>query len=541
MGDLLDIQNLSVFFQQNKKSVCALDNLCITIRSNETMAIVGESGSGKTITALAIMGLLPQQTVVKGKIIFSPNKEQEINISGADKKTLQEINGKKISMIFQEPMTALNPLMTCGKQLTDVISQHLGLNKSSSQKKAIELFEKVELPLPQEIFKKYPHQISGGQRQRVMIAMAISCNPHLLIADEPTTALDTKVQHGIMLLLKKLQHENQMSILLITHDLGMVSGFADEIIIMKSGAIVEKGTVNKVFYNPQHDYTRNLLQCRIAIKQKKQPDSLENKAATIAPVLTVNNLTVEYPVERNFWGKIKSVRKAVDDLSFSVFNNEILGIVGESGCGKSTLAKCIVGLIQPNKGEINFTGKPITKKHASNQKIQMVFQDPYSSLHPKMTIEDALQEAMKVNNIGNNQQERADQSAELLSMVGLPVDFLKKYPHEFSGGQRQRIVLARALAADPKFLVFDESISALDAPIQQQILELIQKLKSKLNFSAIFISHDLAAVHQISDRILVMKEGKSIEIDSADSILFQAKEKYTQSLIDALPGQHLPY
>jgi peptide/nickel transport system ATP-binding protein len=541
MGDLLDIQNLSVFFRQNKKSVCALDNLCLTIRSNETMAIVGESGSGKTITALAIMGLLPKQTIVKGKIIFSPNKEQEINILDAFKKNLSEIKGKKISMIFQEPMTALNPLMTCGKQLTDVISQHLGLNKTSSQKKAIELFEKVELPFPKEIFKKYPHQISGGQRQRVMIAMAISCNPHLLIADEPTTALDTKVQHDILLLLKKLQQENQMSILLITHDLGMVSGFADDVIIMRSGIVVENGTVKKVFNNPQHDYTRNLLECRIAIKQKKLPDSSENTAATIAPVLAANNLTVEYSVERNFWGKVKSVRKAVDDLSFSVFNNEILGIVGESGCGKSTLAKCVVGLIQPNKGEINFKGKQITKNHTCNQKIQMVFQDPYSSLHPKMTIEDALQEAMKVNNIGKNQQERADKSADLLSMVGLPVDFLKKYSHEFSGGQRQRIVLARALAVDPEFLVFDESISALDAPIQQQILELIQKLKSKLNFSAIFISHDLAAVHQISDRILVMKEGKSIEMDSADSIIFQAKDKYTQSLIDALPGQHLPY
>ena len=540
MSDLLHIQNLSVAFQQKNSMVYAVEDLTFSIKHNQTTAIVGESGSGKSITAFALMGLLPPNANLTGKIIFWPNQENQIILSSADKKEINKIRGKKIAMIFQEPMTALNPLLTCGNQLTAVLRQHLQLTKDDAKQKAIALFEKVELPQPLELFYKYPHQISGGQRQRVMIAMAISCNPDLLIADEPTTALDTKVQFGIMMLLKKLQQENQMSVVLITHDLGLVGNFADEIIIMKSGAIVEKGTIPQIFHHPQDDYTKKLLDCRITAKPKNKSGSGNAPSTKTKPVFAVSNLTIDYPLTFNFWGRMKSAKTAVNNVSFDVQKNEILGIVGESGSGKSTIAKCMVGLAKPTKGNLSINGTPLNEGNSViKRKIQMVFQDPYSALHPKMTIGKAISEAMKVNGIGMNYRGRLEKINYLLSLVGLPAEFQQKYPHECSGGQRQRIVLARALAVEPEFLVFDESISALDAPLQKQILELIQELKIKLNFSAVFISHDLVAVHHLCDRILVLKEGKMIEYDDADKIFFHPTETYTQSLIKAIPKHHL--
>lgn len=537
MSDLLHIQNLSVAFQSKNSMVLAIEDLSLSLKHNQTIAIIGESGSGKSITALAVLGLLPPNAKISGKIIFTPNQGQPTNLSSIDKKVLINTRGKKIAMIFQEPLTALNPLLTCGKQLTAVIRQHLQLTKVEAKKKALDLFEKVELPHPKELFNKYPHQLSGGQRQRVMIAMAISCNPDLLIADEPTTALDSKVQFGIMMLLKKLQNESQMGIIFITHDLGLVNHFADEIIIMKSGKMVEKGTIHQVFHHPKNEYTKKLLDCRITAKPKIQNSKDIFASPNTIPVFSVDNLSVAYPLNVNFWGKIKSLRTAVDGVSFEVKSNEILGIVGESGSGKSTIAKCVVGLTQPTKGKLFFNGFSLKDVSSSiKRKIQMVFQDPYSSLQPKLTIGDAIIEAMKVNGIGSNQRERMEKTNLLLSMVGLPNEFQQKFPHECSGGQRQRIVLARALAVEPEFLVFDESISALDAPIQRQILDLILQLKNKLNFSTIFISHDLVAVHHLCDRILVLREGKIVECDKADKIFFHPKDTYTKSLIEAIPN-----
>jgi peptide/nickel transport system ATP-binding protein len=371
-----------------------------------------------------------------------------------------------------------------------------------------------------------------------MIAMALSCNPDLLIADEPTTALDSKVQFGIMMLLKKLQNESQMGMIFITHDLGLVYHFADEIIIMKSGKMIENGTIHQVFHHPKKEYTKKLLDCRITPIPKNQNRDEVFTSANAFPVFSANHLSVAYPLNVNFWGKAKSTRTAVDDVSFEIKSNEILGIVGESGSGKSTIAKCMVGLTQPTKGSLFFNGTYLNNIDSTiKRKIQMVFQDPYSSLHPKLTIGDAIIEAMKVNDIGNGYHDRMQKTSTLLSMVGLPAEFQEKYPHECSGGQRQRIVLARALAVEPEFLVFDESISALDAPIQKQILDLIQQLKNKLNFSAVFISHDLIAVHHLCDRILVLKEGKIIECDDADSIFFDPKHPYTKSLLEAIPIQ----
>ena len=549
MGVIINIKNLSVFFNKNNHSVCSLKEASLTLSKNKTTAIVGESGSGKTITALAIMGLLPNQANVEGEIIYHQLK-QDINIASLSKKEISLIRGKKIAMIFQEPMTALNPLFTCGQQLIDVLRQHLKITKSAAKKKAIALFEKVELPSPFQIFDKYPHQLSGGQRQRVMIAMAISCNPDLLIADEPTTALDAKVQQGIMNLLKTLQQENSMSILLITHDLGLVRTFADDIAIMNKGHIVEYNNTRSIFENPQHDYTKSLLNCRLTITGKKQAliesndefNSIKafNSNSSLKeriPALTVNNLSVIFEPKQNFWRRKKELTPTLDNISFQVFQNEILGIVGESGSGKSTIAKCIVQLIKPNYGEILFNNNLDVKTSQNNHNIQIVFQDPYSSLNPKLTVGEAIIEAMKINNFGKNNQIRKEKTEELLEMVGLSKADLDKYPHQFSGGQRQRICIARSLAVEPSFLIFDESISALDAFIQVQILKLIQQLKSTFNFSAIFISHDLPAVHFISDRILVLEKGKIVEINTADEILLNPQKNYTKSLVNASLGE----
>ncbi len=567
MIPLLQFKNFSIQFSKNDISFDAVRNISFEIQKNNITAIVGESGSGKSVTAMSVLKLLPEYAKVSGNILFSEDGTTQMDIRNLEKKNINSIRGNKIGMVFQEPMTSLNPLMTCGNQVMEAIIQHKKLSKTEAKKRTIELFKKVELPNPDLIFKRYAHQISGGQKQRVMIAMAISCDPLLLIADEPTTALDVIVQKNIMALLKKLQQQNNMAVLLITHDLGLVADYADDLIVFYKGEIVESGMAVDILSNPSHAYTKGLISCRPSLgsKGKKLPvleDFLSSTSSKIIndnsttfeskkeiaaqPILSVENLEVLFPATKNIWGKTKTFHKALDDISFKVMQNEILGIVGESGSGKTTLGKAILQLIKPNSGNIFLKGKDITQLYAKNvqtarKELQIVFQDPYGSLNPRLTIGDAITEPMKVHNLHHNDKSRKEKAMELLKQVKLEDKHFKRYPHQFSGGQRQRICIARALALEPSFLIFDESVSALDVSVQAQILNLINELKASLNFTSIFISHDLSVVHYISDRILVMKNGKIVEDGSADTIISRPIHDYTKQLISAIPGSNIQF
>lgn len=561
MQPILEIKNLSIGFEKENEKNIAVDDISFSIPKSSITAIVGESGSGKSLTALSILNLLPSSATTSGKINFLTKENKIISIINASQKDLNNFRGNQISMIFQEPMTSLNPVLTCGFQVAEVLLKNKNLSKKEAKEKTIELFRKVELPQPEKLFSKYPHQISGGQKQRVMIAIAISCNPKLLIADEPTTALDVRVQQSILNLLKKIREEFKMSVLLITHDLGLVSDYADKVMVMYKGKIVEQGKTKVVLQEPNHPYTRALMMCRPNEKSKGKklpilkdflkPESPLEEKSMIAeskkseeekkPILCVQSLKVIYPAARNFFGKITTYHKAIDDINFEVMPGETLGIVGESGCGKTTLAKTILQLIQPTAGSILINGKDIFSKKnktaALKKEMQIVFQDPYGSLNPKMTIGEALSEPMKVHRLFSSSSKRKERISELLYEVSIGPEAMNKYPHEFSGGQRQRICIARALALEPSFLVFDESVSALDVSIQAQILNLINELKSKHGFTSIFISHDLSIVHYISDRILVMKEGRIVEQGSAEKIFFHPENEYTQQLLAAIPGR----
>ena len=526
------------------------------IPKGKIVAIIGESGSGKSVTAFSIMQLLPQQANIKGEIIFSENENEQQNIVTLSEEDIRKIRGNKIAMIFQEPMTSLNPLHKCGGQVMENLMLHKKLNKLQAKEETIALFTKVELPNPTELMNRYPHQISGGQKQRVMIAMAMSCKPALLIADEPTTALDVRVQKNILKLLKNLQAENNMSILFITHDLQLVANIADEIAVMYKGEIVEQGNAKKILVNPQHNYTKALLGCLPTTKSKGKKLSVindfleEKKEEIIEPiknsisddvVLKVKNVKVYYPNKRNFLGKVLDNYKAVDDVSFEVNKNEIVGLVGESGCGKTTLGRAILNLIKPTSGHIYYEGKDLAQISKNELRIlrkelQIVFQDPYGSLNPRISIGDAIAEPMQVHKLFATKKLQKEKTIELLEQVNMPADAYNRYPHQFSGGQRQRICIARALALNPNFLIFDESVSALDVSVQAQVLNLINDLKNTFGFSAIFISHNFPVVHYISDRIMVMKNGKIIEAGSADEIINNPKEIYTQELLAAVPG-----
>lgn len=565
MHPLLSIKDLSVDFIAESGITNALKNISLTVNRGEVVALVGESGSGKSVTSLSVLQLLPAPPArySSGEILFYEDGLQTINLLNRKRNELQDIRGNKIAMIFQEPMTSLNPVLTCGDQVMEAILLHKQVSGEVARQKTIEWFEKVKLPDPYGIFKRYPHQLSGGQKQRVMIAMAMCCEPALLICDEPTTALDVTVQKTILQLIKALQQQSGMGVIFITHDLGVVAEIADRAVVMYKGEIVEQHTVKNIFTNPQHPYTKALLACRPVNHErgKRLPvvsdfmeelktdtvKDLDLSIATPSPVttkkeilLSVQQLSVWFPARRTLFGRAHEFTRAVDGVSFDVYKGETLGLVGESGCGKTTLGRTLLRLIEPTSGKIIYNGTDLTARnkdelHSLRKDIQIIFQDPYSSLNPRLTIGSAIAEPMKVHGLLANDKQRKEKVTALLEKVNLKADHFNRYPHEFSGGQRQRIVIARALALSPSFIVCDESVSALDVSVQAQVLNLINDLKKEFGFTVIFISHDLSVVRYISDRIMVMNKGKIEESGPSDDIYFSPQSDYTKNLIAAIP------
>jgi peptide/nickel transport system ATP-binding protein len=580
---LLSINDLCIQFGNEGHNNTAVKNISFDVAAGEIVAIVGESGSGKSVTALSILQLLTSQAGVKGQINFREEDNKITDLLQLQPGKMNAIRGRQVSMIFQEPMSSLNPVFTCGKQVMEAIRVHQKISAAAAKAKTIELFTSVQLPDPATIVNRYPHQLSGGQKQRVMIAMAMSCDPSLLIADEPTTALDVTVQKTILELIKALQQQNNMAVIFITHDLGIVADIADRIVVMYKGEIVEQGNAQDILRSPQHPYTKALLACRPFGKEKgkrlpvvsdfledvespipdagylraaKEPGAIANyqlQTANPTPdtknapvVLSVKNLTVSFPVQKNIFGKPIAFLKAVDDVSFTVQKGETIGLVGESGCGKTTLGRAILQLITPASGEILLNGNDLTAMppatlRSIRKDLQIVFQDPYSSLNPRITIGNAILEPLKVHGLLDTTQQRKEKVIALLEKVSLQADHFNRYPHQFSGGQRQRICIARALALDPSFLVFDESVSALDVSVQAQVLNLLNDLKKEFGFTAIFISHDLSVVHYCSDRILVMHKGKIVETGLAEQVYHHPAHAYTQQLINAIPGKQRFY
>jgi peptide/nickel transport system ATP-binding protein len=555
---LLSINNLEISFKREGGYNAVIRNISYDLHENEILGIVGESGSGKSVSSLAIMGLLPAHIskTSDGTIVF-----QGKNVANLNEKEVQNLRGNEIAMIFQEPMSSLNPSLKCGFQVQEILLQHTKLSSSETKAETLSLFEKVKLPDPQILFEKYPHEISGGQKQRVMIAMAIACKPQLLIADEPTTALDVTVQKEIIQLLKDIQQETGMSIIFISHDLSLVSEIAHRVLVMYQGEIVEQGEVKQIFKNPKHNYTKALIASRpsLEVRLKRLPtiqdflnDNINSEIVTPKnraqfheklynqqPILEVINVEKEYFSAAGFFGK-KSGFKAVNDVSFKLYEGETLGLVGESGCGKSTLGNAILQLDKATAGQILYRGQDITKLGGAEIKklrkeIQIIFQDPYSSLNPRIPVGKAIMEPMQVHGLYKNDKERKAKTIEILERVGLGGDFFNRYPHEFSGGQRQRIGIARTIALQPKLIVCDESVSALDISVQAQVLNLLNELKENFGFTYIFISHDLAVVKYMSDQVLVMNKGKIEEIADADELYANPQKEYTKKLIDAIP------
>ena len=556
----IEIKNLSLKLGENE----ILKNVSFSVGKGKILGVVGESGSGKSITSLAIMGLLPKNAQINAnsQILFD-SLRGSIDLLKLNPEEKRKYRGHEIGMIFQEPMTSLNPSIRCGEQVEEAIRLHLKLRKPEAKKRVIELFEKVLLPNPERIYKAYPHELSGGQRQRVMIAMAISCNPQVLIADEPTTALDVTVQRTILELIKKLQQESNMSCIFISHDLGVIAELCDEVVVMYKGEVVEQGRVHDIFKNPKENYTKGLIACRpkLEVRYKELPtiaDFLKNadhqsevytpqerkefheKIYNQPPILEVRNLSKYFYTKPFLFQKPEISVKAVHDVSFKVYPGETLGLVGESGSGKTTLSRTILLLEKPTKGEIFYRGKDIVKLSKEEvrklrKEIQIIFQDPYSSLNPKLNVGEIITTPMKVHKIGNSQKERWERAGQILEKVGLNPSDLKKYPHEFSGGQRQRIGIARALALQPKFIICDESVSALDVSVQAQVLNLLNDLKEEFGLTYIFISHDLAVVKYMSDQLLVMQHGVQKELGDADEIYANPSTQYTQELIEAIP------
>ncbi|MDC1265476.1 ABC transporter ATP-binding protein [Flavobacteriaceae bacterium] len=555
---VLSIQNLRVAFKSNTGLNEVLHGISYDLFANEILGIVGESGSGKSVASLAIMGLLPPKKSVigSGEIVF--RNEDLLHYSQTQ---LEALRGQKIAMIFQEPMSALNPSMSCGTQVEEILLQHTSISKKAAKDEVIRLFNDVKIPTPNETFKKYPHEISGGQQQRVMIAMAIACNPDVLIADEPTTALDVTVQKDIIALLKTLQEESKMSVIFISHDLALVSEIADRILVMYKGDIVESGTTKSVFKTPKEDYTKALIGARPTLKLRlkqlptisdflsdtisktviSKSDRAENhkEIYSQAPLLEVINLEKTYFSKASFFGT-RTAFKAVDVVSFKVYSGETMGLVGESGCGKSTLGKAILQLDKATAGTLKYKGNDITnlsKKELRSlrKEIQIIFQDPYASLNPRLTVGKAIMEPMKVHKLFSSDAERKAKTIEILEKVGLEASHFERYPHEFSGGQRQRIGIARTIAVEPKLIICDESVSALDISVQAQVLNLLNALKEDYGFTYIFISHDLAVVKFMSDQLMVMNKGKIEELGEADAIYESPQKAYTKALIAAIP------
>ena len=554
---LLSIKDLVLSFGNKKNSIEVLHSISFDVFENEIVGIVGESGSGKSVTSLTIMGLLQKNQVsLTGRILFEGK-----DLLKTDEKQFRKIRGSEIAMIFQEPMSALNPSLKCGFQVSEILRLHLKMNASEAKKETISLFEKVKLPRPNDIYNSYPHQISGGQMQRVMIAMAIACKPKLLIADEPTTALDVTVQKEIISLLKSIQQETKMAMLFISHDLSLVSEIADRVLVMYKGNIVESATTEELFKNPKAEYTKALLASRPSLNMRLaklptiasiadssfKPREIKaterakkhKKIYTQKPILEIINLEKHYFSNVGIFAK-KEVVKAVDNVSFSVFEGETLGLVGESGCGKSTLGKTILQLEKATTGSIKYRGKELTKLSKTEirvlrKEIQIIFQDPFSSLNPRLMIGEALMEPMEVHGLGKNKNERKEKVLLLLERVGLDKSYFYRYPHELSGGQRQRVGIARTIALEPKLVICDESVSALDISVQAQVLNLLNELKNDFGFTYIFISHDLAVVKYMSDQLLVMNKGKIEELGDADEIYENPQTEYSKKLIAAIP------
>lgn len=580
---LLEVKNLVTKFRTDEGTVTAVNDVSFNLYRGETVGIVGESGSGKSVTSLSIMRLIatPPGEIAGGQIIYHKKDGQKVDLLNISEEEMRKFRGNDISMIFQEPMTSLNPVFTCGDQVMEAILLHQKVSKARAKEITLEMFEKVQLPNPPRIFDAYPHQLSGGQKQRVMIAMAMSCNPDILIADEPTTALDVTVQKTILELMNDLRNELESSIVFITHDLGVIGEIADRVIVMYKGKIVEQGSVLDIFKDPKHPYTRSLLACRppLGIRLSKLPTvkdfmtedadgnivelqtSVEEAISKVKvspeqtiqrmeklkqqkPILEVKNLKTWFPVSSNIFGKVSSWVKAVDDVTFDVYPGETLGLVGESGCGKTTLGRTILNLNPAYDGQVLFEGRDILQMSNADltelrKDMQIIFQDPYSSLNPRMTIGGAIMEPMTVHGLYSNEKERKEKVEELLSTVGLQPKQFNRYPHEFSGGQRQRICIARALSLNPRFIICDESVSALDVSVQAQVLNLLLELREQFGFTYIFISHDLSVVKFMSDRMVVMNQGKIEEMGLADDIYDNPQREYTQKLISAIPKGEL--
>jgi peptide/nickel transport system ATP-binding protein len=574
---LLQINDLSIDFISENGINPAVRNVLLEVSQGEILAIVGESGSGKSVTSLAILRLLPTPPArfLSGEILFHKPQHEAVDLLKQPLESMRTIRGNQIAMIFQEPMSSLNPVFSCGNQVMETIRLHKKISGKEAKRQTIELFEKVKLPDPSEIFYRYPHQLSGGQIQRVMIAIAICCNPSLLICDEPTTALDVTVQKTILQLIKELQQTENMGVIFITHDLSVVAEIADRAIVLYKGRIVEQGQVKNLFSHPRHPYTKGLLNCRPLLHPKGQklpvvsdfmevdkfgevieithpgvqqdsyPPQEEQSSATKNtsvrdPLLKVENLSVWYVSKRTIFGKPLRYLKAVDDISFTVFKGETLGLVGESGCGKTSVGRSLLRLIEPTGGRIIYDGIDLTSQPPKalkklRKQLQIVFQNPYASLNPLLTVGSAISEPLLVHLILSTRKERKDRVNQLLEKVNLQPEHSFRYPHEFSGGQRQRIVIARALALNPSFIICDESLSALDVSVQAQILNLLNELKKEFGFTVIFISHDLSVVRYISDRIVVMNKGKIEETGTSNEIYLHPKKEYTQRLISSIP------
>ncbi|NDK54847.1 ABC transporter ATP-binding protein [Pontibacter fetidus] len=581
---ILKVTDLETVFSTHRGTTKAVDKVSFEIYPGETVAIVGESGSGKSVTSLSVMRLIntPPGRIAGGTAIFQSEKFGEVDLFQLSEKQMQQIRGNDISMIFQEPMSSLNPVYTCGKQVAEVLLLHKDISEKEARERTIALFEKAKLPRPEKIYNAYPHEISGGQKQRVMIAMAMACEPSILIADEPTTALDVTVQARMLQLIDELRVKENTAVLFITHDLGVVAEIADRILVMYKGKLVEQGKVLDIFTNPQHPYTKGLLACRPKLSAKPQSilptvsdfmlededgniierkkevvepslvDVVNNYVGTVTdikhqqenkqkpPLLKVENLKVYFPIKKGFFGRTTDYVKAVDGVSFTVNPGETIGLVGESGCGKTTLGRALLRLVEPTEGSIIFNGRDIAQLSSeelrkSRRDFQMIFQDPYASLNPMHTVGDAIMEPMRVHKLYANDKERRAKTMELLEKVGLTAEHFQRYPHEFSGGQRQRISIARALALQPKCIICDESVSALDVSVQAQVLNLLNKLKHEFQMTYIFITHDLSVAKYMSDRILVMSKGQIVESGTPQQLYLNPKEEYTRTLINAIP------
>ncbi len=560
---LLSIQDLTVKFKTQEELITAVNNVSFDIPKGKTVGLVGESGSGKSVTSLATMGLIPMPPgmITSGKILFNGD-----DLLQKSEKEMRKIRGNRISMIFQEPMTALNPVFRIGSQISEVLRLHKGMTRKQAWNYSIDLLHQVGIPDPKTKIRAYPHEMSGGQKQRVMIAMAIACEPDLLICDEPTTALDVTIQKQVLELMLNLQQEYHMGMLFITHDLGVIADLADDVVVMYRSNIVEQNHVHTIFKDAKHPYTKGLIACRpmldgnpkrlltVSDYMTEDGTEIEVPAEKFEPMikpdksdidshpvlLEVKNLKTWFPVKGGLFGRTQSHVKAVDDVSFVVHKGETLGLVGESGCGKTTLGRTILRLQKATGGDVIYDGvnlmdlgkEPMRKMRS---RMQIIFQDPYSSLNPRMTIGDIITEPMAIHNIGESKKDRFARAQELMHKVDLKPQHLNRYPHEFSGGQRQRICIARAIGVEPDFIICDESVSALDVSVQAQVLNLLQDLQQEMGLTYIFISHDLSVVNYISDRVGVMNQGKIVELDTAKNIYKNPQREYTKRLLDAIP------